>query len=64
MSNHQPQDHETTEKIYYSTVSRCRLQDVIKSVTGRTLTDELARLRLLHAEKMLRTTGLKLMAIA
>jgi LacI family transcriptional regulator len=45
-------------------VSRRRLQDVIKSVTGRTLTDELARLRLMHAEKLLRTTDLKLLAIA
>ena len=45
-------------------VSRRRLQDVIKSVTGRTLIEELTRLRMLHAENLLRTTDLKLFTIA
>ena len=58
----EPIDAESLARI--AAVSRRGLQDVIKSVTGRTLTDELARLRLTHAEKLLRTTDLKLLAIA
>ena len=45
-------------------ISRRRLQDVIKAVTGRTLIEELTRLRMLNAENLLRTTDLKLFTIA
>lgn len=44
-------------------VSRRRLQDVIKSVTGRTVIEELTRLRMLHAENLLRAGDLKLFTI-
>lgn len=45
-------------------ISRRRLQDVIKSVTGNTVIEEITRLRLLHAENLLRNTELKLFTIA
>lgn len=45
-------------------LSRRRLQDVIKSVTGRTVVEELTRLRLQHAETLLRTSDLKLFTVA
>lgn len=58
----EPISAETLTRI--AAVSRRRLQDAIKDITGRTLTEELARLRLTHAENLLRTTDLKLLTIA
>lgn len=45
-------------------LSRRRLQDVIKAVTGRTVIEELTRLRLQQAENLLLHTELKLFTIA